>query len=157
MAAYAGALFIRSEAEIKRPVVLLNGARRCTHACGVHAAAACMCMLAAFMAWLDSLILAAMQCTHVHACCIHGMAGQLDSSLQSASHPSLPRHPSPPAAGERTNVYGVLEKHFCETALPPSERFWRAVRGSCWPPAAEIWLRVTALQGHDVPCKGSAA
>lgn len=63
VAAYAGALFIRSEAEIKRPVVLLNGARRCPHACGVLAAAACMCMLAAFMARLDSLIPAAMHCT----------------------------------------------------------------------------------------------
>ena len=41
MAAYAGTLFIRSEAEIKRPVVLLSGARwprhACMHACHMHA------------------------------------------------------------------------------------------------------------------------
>lgn len=42
MAAYAGALFIRSESEIKRPVVLLSGAwerleGRCMHVPHVHA------------------------------------------------------------------------------------------------------------------------
>lgn len=49
-------------------------------------------------------------------------------------------------SNERTNVYGVLEKHFRETALPPSERFWRAVRGQ-WSPAFETWRpRVHGVQ-----------
>jgi hypothetical protein len=72
VSAYATALFVRSEAEIKRPVVLLSG--------------------------------------------------------------------------ERTNIYGVLEKHMRETALPPSERFWRAVRTQ-WTPQLDTWRpRVNGVQ-----------
>lgn len=72
VAAYAKELFIRSEAEIKRPVVLLSG--------------------------------------------------------------------------ERTNIYGVLEKHMRETALPPAERFWRAVRTQ-WTPQLDTWRpRVNGVQ-----------
>lgn len=56
------------------------------------------------------------------------------------------RRPVVLLSGERTNVYGVLEKHFRETALPPSERFWRAVR-SQWTPALETWRpRVNGVQ-----------
>ena len=43
------------------------------------------------------------------------------------------RRPVVLLTGERTNVFGVLEKHFKETALPPSERFWRTVRTQ-WTP-----------------------
>lgn len=59
-------------------------------------------------------------------------------------------------SGERTNIFGVLEKHFRETALPPSERFWRAVRAH-WTPALETWRpRVHGTQlkvrGLALPC-----
>ena len=48
--------------------------------------------------------------------------------------------------GERTNVYQVLVRHFAETALPPSERFWRAVR-SHWAPPLDTWRpRVNGVQ-----------
>ncbi|KAL4448314.1 hypothetical protein ABPG75_005533 [Micractinium tetrahymenae] len=56
------------------------------------------------------------------------------------------RRPVVLLSGERTNVYGVLEKHFRETALPPSERFWRTVR-SQWTPMLDTWRpRVNGVQ-----------
>lgn len=56
------------------------------------------------------------------------------------------RRPVVLLSGERTNVYGVLEKHFRETALPPSERFWRTVR-SQWTPNLDTWRpRVNGVQ-----------
>lgn len=65
---------------------------------------------------------------------------------RSALAPTLNLCFSSLSAGERTNVYGVLEKHFRETALPPSERFWRVVRGH-WTPALETWRpRVNGTQ-----------
>lgn len=111
MAAYAGALFIRSEAEIKRPVVLLSGERLppAQHAC-MHAT----CMhIRLPLDWREGQSWAG---SRSRACCRSSTR-----NVPPAGH--LP-------AGERTNVFGVLEKHFKETALPPSERFWRAVR-SC--------------------------
>lgn len=56
------------------------------------------------------------------------------------------RRPVVLLTGERTNVYGVLEKHFRETALPPSERFWRTVRTQ-WTPQLDTWRpRVNGVQ-----------
>lgn len=56
------------------------------------------------------------------------------------------RRPVVLLTGERTNVYGVLEKHFRETALPPSERFWRTVRTQ-WTPMLDTWRpRVNGVQ-----------
>ena len=60
--------------------------------------------------------------------------------------PSLSLSLSPLLTGERTNVYQVLVRHFAETALPPSERFWRAVR-SHWAPPLDTWRpRVNGVQ-----------
>ena len=79
------------------------------------------------------------------------------------------RRPVVLLTGERTNVFGVLEKHFKETALPPSERFWRTVRTQ-WTPQLETWRpRVNGTQlkvggaggrggvGHRVPARAVRA
>ena len=76
------------------------------------------------------------------------------------------RRPVVLLTGERTNVFGVLEKHFKETALPPSERFWRTVRTQ-WTPQLDTWRpRVNGTQlkvrgeggrgGGRVPPRGAA-
>ena len=123
--AYAAALFIRSEAEIRRPVVLLSGER--TNVYGE-----CMGAWTGERGWARAERLAGWPgCTGPDCGVARAHASGTDTSCRACC---------------RVPTAGVLEKHFRETALPPSERFWRAVRGQ-WSPPLETWRpRVNGVQ-----------
>jgi hypothetical protein len=146
VACYAKALFIRSEAEIRRPVVLLSDQRTNVYGVlekvrwlwptsGMHAR---MLQRALRLQHGRLSMQPAALCRVVQTSChrVQFSRWKTTALLVACALRATPLlAPSAPHP-----------QHFRETALPPPERFWRAVRTQ-WSPQLDTWRpRVNGIQ-----------